>query len=120
MPMYPDTSAAIDRIRAMQKYSNRPPVMPRRFQADDPIPYQAPEPQIDIGELDTGAPLAPMDMPTLEQINTPAYETNNLPLMGIPMGPQHTFTAPAAPSKRDRIASALQKRRQMQARPYGG
>lgn len=117
MPMYPDTSAAIDRIRAMQKYSNQPPAMPGRFQPDDPIPYRAPEPQIDIGELDTGSAPGPMDMPTEEQINTPVYGTGN---ETFGMGPQQTFTPPAAPSRRDRIAAALQKRRQMQAQPYGG
>ena len=105
MPMYPDTQSAIDRIRAMQRG------------------FVPPEPQAstDVGPLDTEQfeQLAPMDMPTEEQINTPVYGTGN---ETFGMGPQYTFTPPKAPSRGDRIAAALQKRRQMQqqARPYGG
>lgn len=109
MPMYPDTQAAIDRIRAMQKG------------------FVPPEPQAgtDVGPLDTEQfqQLAPMDMPTEAQINTPVYGTGN---ETFGMGPQQSLSAPDAPSKRDRIAAALQMRRQMGAgakshsRPFGG
>lgn len=105
MPMHPDTSAAIDRIRAMQKG------------------FVPPEPQAstDVGPLDTEQfrQLPPMDMPTEEQINAPVYGTGN---ETFGLGPQYSLTPPPAPSNRDRIAAALQKRRQMQqqARPYGG
>lgn len=72
---------------------------------------------MDIGELDMApAALPPLDVPTMEQINTPVYPTNNY-AFGYGQGPQHSFTPPAPASKRDRVSAALQKRRKTLGRP---
>lgn len=72
---------------------------------------------MDIGELDTsGLAPAPMAMPTLDQISTPVYATNARPF-GYGSNPQYTMSPSKAPSSRDRIAAALQKRRQVLGRP---
>ena len=102
MPMHPSITAAIDRIRSMQK---KPAF--GQWQPTDPIPYQAPAPTINVGEMDTSGSLPPMDMPTEAQINTPVYGTGN---ETYGMGPKQTFAAPKPQSKRDSIAAAHQIR----------
>ena len=111
MPLNPDISAAIDRIRALQAQGQKPK---GPWQATDPIPYKAPAPQINVGELDTSSPLPPMDFPTEAQINTPVYSTGN---ETYGMGPQYTFTPPAPPSKSQRVAAAHQMRRKQFGQP---
>jgi len=108
-----------DRIRMLQE------LMRSRQQPQDMAmraPDAPPVAQLEVDFPEVDRPLPPMDMPTEEQINTPVYDTGN---ETYGMGPQQTFTAPQPPSKRDSIAAALQKRRQMGAgaqaysRPYG-
>lgn len=75
---------------------------------------------IDIGELDmSDAGPAPLDVPTLDQINTPVYPTN-ANAFGYGGMPEYSFAPPAQPSKRDRVAAAHQMRRQQGRMPYGG
>lgn len=72
---------------------------------------------MDIGELDMSSiAQPPMDVPTLEQISTPVYETNANPF-GYGTAPKYSLSTPKKASGNDRIAAALQKRRQVLGRP---
>lgn len=72
---------------------------------------------VDIGELDMSGVSSPQPVvPDIDQINATVYETNANPFH-YGTAPKYSLSPPKQASKNDKIAAALQKRRQILGRP---